>query len=95
MRQQQAGKGSRCSACAGRQQQGRQAAAGRQAGKVRLQGSKSFARSFTKIVEGDVEAPYVVCIGSLKTETAKGFLPGEPIYTIEHYRMMDQIPVGV
>ena len=44
-------------------------------------------------VDGDVEAPYVVWDWFLKTQTRKVSKDGEPSYTIEHYRMMDQIPV--
>lgn len=44
-------------------------------------------------VEGDVEAPYVVWDWFLKTEIRKVANEGEPSYTIEHYLMMDQIPV--
>ena len=44
-------------------------------------------------VEGDVEAPYVVWDWFLKTKIRKVANEGEPSYTIEHYRMMDQIPV--
>ena len=44
-------------------------------------------------VDGDVEAPYVVWDWFLKVQTRHVQKEGEPCYTIEHYRMMDQIPV--